>query len=230
MRLLALDTATSAVTVAVHDGTRVLARREVVDPRRHTEVLSALVAATLADAALEPSDLTDIAVGVGPGPFTGLRVGLVTARVMGHALGIDVHGVVSLDALAHAAAAGGARGQLVVATDARRREVYLARYVLPARAGCSVERVGGPEVVRPADVPEEVRALPCIGRGPCLYPEAFPQARQPLDVDAAALAEVALLRLRDGVGEDPGTEPLYLRRPDALTSAQRAGIPAPRGR
>ena len=75
MILLAMDTSTSAITVAVHDGSRVLAERSVIDARAHTEHLAPLIESVLGAAGLTPTDVTDVAVGVGPGPFTGLRVG-----------------------------------------------------------------------------------------------------------------------------------------------------------
>ena len=93
--MLALDTSTSAITAAVHDGERVVSSGAVLDPRRHTEHLAPLVERVLAEAGVAPAELTDIAVGTGPGPFTGLRVGLVTGRVLGWSTGAAVHGVCS---------------------------------------------------------------------------------------------------------------------------------------
>ncbi|HYN29483.1 MAG TPA: tRNA (adenosine(37)-N6)-threonylcarbamoyltransferase complex dimerization subunit type 1 TsaB [Dermatophilaceae bacterium] len=230
MLILGIDTSTSAVAVAVSDGTTVLARAERLDPRAHTEALAPLVRDVLTGAGATPADLTDVAVGTGPGPFTGLRVGLVTAAVLGHALGVPVHGLCSLDALAQAAVAGswsGAAGRprdVLVATDARRKEVYWARYAVRpdtgGRGAARARRLEGPHVDRPADLPEEVRALPTAGRGPLLHPALLPHAVGPLDVDAGVLLEVAVARL--GAGEPMPVEPLYLRRPDALTSAERA--------
>ena len=164
-------------------------------------------------------DLTGIAVGTGPGPFTGLRVGMVTAVTMGHALGIPVHGICWLDVLAQQAVASGrARGpRLLVATDARRREVYWATYAV---AEGRAEREDGPAVDRPAEVPTDVRALPTAGRGPVLYPDLFGPAAEPLDVDAGLLAAMAARGVADGLPMP--VEPLYLRRPDALTTAERA--------
>lgn len=228
MILLAMDTSTSAITVAVHNGRRVLAERSVLDARAHTEHLAPLLAEVLAAAGLAPADVTDVAVGVGPGPFTGLRVGLVTARTFAHALGVPCHGVVSLDALAHEAvrgATGGGMGELVVATDARRREVYWARY---RAEGDRVTRLTAPAVAHPADVADEVAGLPAVGRGALLYPEVFPQGVEPLDVSADALAEVALQQIADGV--EVGVDALYLRRPDAQPSAGvKSTLVAPRG-
>lgn len=222
MRLLALDTATSAVTAAVHDGTRVLASRAVVDARRTTELLAPLLARVLDEAGTAPDRITDVVAGTGPGPFTGLRVGLVTAETFAHARGIPVHGVCSLDALAAAAAGAGARGELLVATDARRKEVYHARY---ACSGTGAERLTDPAVTRPADLPEDVRALPTVGRGPLLYPDLLTAAPGDplLDVDAGELAALAVARL--AAGEEMPTEPLYLRRPDTAAPPGPAPVP-----
>ena len=218
MLILALDTATSAVTVAVHDGAHSLAESSTLGDRGHGEQLAPAIERVMADAGRDLGEVTDLVCGVGPGPFTGLRVGVVTARVLGLALGLPVRGVVSLDALAHAAvrdAGPPADGPLVVATDARRKEVYWAEYDV---AGADVVRRGDPEVSRPAELPARLRGRPGVGRGPVLYPEAFGPALPPLDVSAAALAELAAIRLRDG-GELLEPEPLYLRRPDARPSA-----------
>ena len=218
MRLLALDTATSAITVAAHDGTTVLAARSVEDARHHTEHLAPTIEAVLGDAGWSPRALSDIVVGTGPGPFTGLRVGIVTALTLGHATGARVHGVCSLDALARAAReAHPQETEVLVATDARRREVYWARY----RDGARVE---GPDVCRAAELPDALRALPTVGRGPLLYPDALADpltapGRPLLDVDAAALARVAVDGIR--AGSPMPTTPLYLRRPDA----QEPGAP-----
>lgn len=229
MILLAMDTSTSAITVAVHDGERALAERSVLDPRAHTEHLAPLIRDVLATAGLTPGEVTDVAVGVGPGPFTGLRVGLVTARVLAHTLDVPCHGVVSLDALAHEAVRDGSveGSELAVATDARRKEVYWAGYrVDEGRA----RRSGEPAVLHPADVPEDLRRLATAGRGPVLYPEVFARAVAPLDVSAAALAEVALAQLAEGV--EVGLDALYLRRPDAQPSATSKStlLPARGGR
>jgi tRNA threonylcarbamoyl adenosine modification protein YeaZ len=219
--LLALDTATAAVTVAVHDGSRVLAERTEVDARRHAELLAPLVAGVLADAGAARADLTVIACGVGPGPFTGLRAGIVTATVLGHTLGIPVHGVCSLDAIAEAAAVP-ADGQpvagFVVATDARRREVYWARYV-PGGAGAN--RVEGPRVSAPAEVPRA--GLPVVGPGGWLYPALLGPPHPPSQVPAGALAAVAVRALATGGAGLLPARPLYLRRPDAA-------VPGPRKR
>lgn len=222
MRLLAMDTATSAISVAVHDGERVLASRSVVDARRHTELLSPMLVEALDAAGTTPQEVTHVAVGTGPGPFTGLRVGIVTARTFAHARGLATYGVCSLDALAAAAAERGHAGDLLVATDARRKEVYWARYRCGAGAFVALDEPG---VCKPADLPGDVRSLPTLGRGPLLYPDLLPNGSDLLDVDAAALADVAAVRITAGV--DMPVEPLYLRRPDALAPAPPKSSLAP---
>lgn len=217
MLLLALDTATTAVTVALHDGDRVIAEESLVDSRRHAETLTPMIASVVASAGHRPADLTAVAAGVGPGPFTGLRVGLATAATLGLTLDLPVHGVCSLDALAHVVAgAAGAPADFVIATDARRKEVYWARY----RAdGGMAQRVSGmPQVSRPAELPDEIRALPAAGRGPVLYPECFAAALGPLDVPAGGLASYTVHALAQGHELLP-VQPLYLRQPDAKPSA-----------
>src|SRR5436190_3709267 len=128
------------VTVALHDGEEVLTERRSEQRMKHGEQLAPLIDAVLTGAGIARQDLTAIAVGVGPGPFTGLRVGLVTARTLGFVLEIPVYGVCSLDVVALEAALGGSPvgRQFAVATDARRKEVYLATYDDRGR------RVGGP--------------------------------------------------------------------------------------
>jgi tRNA threonylcarbamoyl adenosine modification protein YeaZ len=143
--VLALDTATPASTAAVAEvtdtGMRGLAERRTVDPRAHGELLAPEIARTLEEAGVRPRDLDAIVAGVGPGPFTGLRVGLATAASMGQALEIPTYGVCTLDALGLAAGPG----RVLVATDARRREVYWATYE-------NGKRTRDPDVSRPPDV------------------------------------------------------------------------------
>jgi tRNA threonylcarbamoyl adenosine modification protein YeaZ len=213
--LLAVDTATPAVTVALHDGSSVVAETTRVDARRHGELLLPLIDSTLREAGLKLDAVTGLVVGVGPGPYTGLRVGLATAETFGFALGVPVHGLCTLDALAYAAgtgagerAGGGIEGSFAVATDARRKEVYWARYD-DART-----RITEPAVDRPAEIAEQLAGLPVAGAGALLYPEAFPDARGPEHVSAAALASLAAEKLAAGTEFLPPL-PLYLRRPDA---------------
>ncbi|MFF5934266.1 tRNA (adenosine(37)-N6)-threonylcarbamoyltransferase complex dimerization subunit type 1 TsaB [Streptomyces sp. NPDC012508] len=205
MLLLAMDTATPAVTVALHDGDSVVAESRQVDARRHGELLLPAVDRVLKEAGLKLDAVTGLVVGVGPGPYTGLRVGLVTASTFASVLGVPVHGLCTLDGLAYAS---GIEEPFVVATDARRKEVYWARYEN------SRTRATDAAVDRPAEIAEQVAGLPVVGAGARLYPEVFPDARDPEHQSAGALAALAAERLAAGADFlDP--LPLYLRRPDA---------------
>lgn len=199
MLILALDTSTPAVTVALVAAGRVLGERCEVGVNRHGELLAPLIAQLLADTAVDRGAIAAVGVGTGPGPFTGLRVGLVTAAALADALGVPAYGVCSLDVLARG------RGEVLVATDARRREVYWATYD-PAGA-----RTAGPQVARPADVPTDGR--PILGPATTLYPDLLPGAAAwPRAADLAALVAQ---RAERGAPGDPLT-PRYLRRPDAV--------------
>jgi len=205
--LLTFDTASPRVSVALldagPDATRVAAEAVSEQTMRHGEQLAPLIERVLADAGVSRHDVTAVGVGVGPGPFTGLRVGLVTARTLGLVLDVPVYGVCSLDALAVEAVDTGAVAEpFLVATDARRKEVFLAAY---DAAGV---RVSGPVVDKPAAVASD---LPVVGEGATLYPEAFPRPVGP-QRPAAAWLGVALVEERVEL-LDP--DPLYLRRPDA---------------
>ncbi len=212
MLVLVLDSSTPAVTAAVveltDDRVDLRAERRTVDARAHGELLVPHVKAVLDDAGARPPDLAAIVAGLGPGPFTSLRVGLVTAAAMGQALGIPTYGVCSLDALGRAARTG----RVLVATDARRKEVYWAAYVDGVRET-------GPEVGRPGTQPPADRA---VGEGAERYADVL---GLPYDADllyppAADLAALAADRVR---AKAPGEQltPLYLRRPDAVEPGAR---------
>ena len=212
---LAIDTS-GGTHVAVLRGDAVLARAERADARGHAENLAPLVAAALDEAGLVPADVTGVAVGTGPAPFTGLRVGLVTAAAFAAVRGLPVHGVPSLEAWAlgsrEAAGASGAR-EVRVVTDARRREVYTARYAYDASAPGGLSVLEEPRVVLPAELAGTVADERAAGRvvaGPGLYPDVLGPSAGTFDV--AALALLATARAEAGVPTP--TEPLYLRRPD----------------
>ena len=209
--LLAFDTATPQVTVALHDGDDVVA--EVVSDRtmKHGEQLAPLISEVLTEAGIVRQDLTAIAVGAGPGPFTGLRVGLVTARTLGFALEIPVYAACTLDVLAVEAVASGIGGGFFVATDARRKEVYLASY------DSDGVRLEGPVVARPAEV---ATSMPVVGEGALLYPDAFPTPVGPVRPSAGWLARAVAEERVELM--DP--EPLYLRRPDAVEQAAQKKV------
>ncbi|UGY93155.1 tRNA (adenosine(37)-N6)-threonylcarbamoyltransferase complex dimerization subunit type 1 TsaB [Streptomyces gobiensis] len=213
MLLLALDTATPAVTVALHDGDRVLASSDQFDARRHGELLLPAVDRTLAEAGCALGAVTGIVVGVGPGPYTGLRVGLATATSFGAALEIPVHGLCTLDGIAYAA---GLDEPFLVATDARRKEVYWARYA-DART-----RTSDPAVDRPADIAERVAGVPAVGAGAVLYADTFTGVRTDLPEHQSAAALAALAAEKLAAADEEGflpPLPLYLRRPDAQVPA-----------
>ena len=207
--VLALDTSSPAVSAAlVHvgpDTAEVLAEHVVVDARRHGELLALGVRAVLDGR--PATDLGAVVVGLGPGPFTGLRVGLVTAATMADALDVPAYGVCSLDAVGE--------GERVVVTDARRKEVYWARYDASSR-------VDGPAVERPAELAERLRGSGArlVGAGAVLHRDAFAGG---LAVDdgvvhpsGPALVRLAVDRVRGGAPSEART-PLYLRRPDAVS-------------
>jgi tRNA threonylcarbamoyl adenosine modification protein YeaZ len=207
--VLGLDTATPACTVALAETAGDVTERAsavVVDARRHGELLTPLIQQVLAEAGVTVADLGAVVCGLGPGPYTSLRVGIVTAAALADAVGIPAYGVCSLDGVGPLPP-----GLVTVATDARRREVYTARYSDGVRSA-------GPDVIAPTlvayglEVGEQV-----VGSGAELYAEVFGAAYDPAGPrypDALRLVEVAA---RTGVLGGPVVplEPLYLRRPDA---------------
>jgi len=195
--VLALDTST-VVNVGIARGERVLATATVADRMAHAEQLMPLISDCLSDAGVWPRDLDQLIVGLGPGPFTGLRVGVATAQILSYVLKIELRGVCSLDVLA-AQFAGATSGDFIVATDARRREVYWAQY------GADGVRSGEPSVSRPSEVPP----LPAIGPAAELYSDQLSLVAGPRAMDPGVLAT------RGATLPDAGHEPLYLRHPDA---------------
>lgn len=213
--MLAIDTATPAITTGllrVPDGDRggapeLLAGRVTVDARAHAELLTPSIRAVLAETGAVAADVDAIVCGAGPGPFTGLRVGMVTAAAFGDALGIPVYPVCSLDAIAHEAGA-----PVLVATDARRREVYWARYDV----GCA--RVDGPHVQRPDRVPTAAAGRAAGAAAAALdLPAVAPEHPGPVGLVAVAAD------LHRGAPPPP-LHPLYLRRPDAVEPGGRKRV------
>jgi tRNA threonylcarbamoyl adenosine modification protein YeaZ len=218
--VLALDTATPAVTAGVVEvtpgATATRAVRVAHDARKHGELLMPAVLAACAEAGTTLQDVGAVVVGAGPGPFTGLRVGMVTAASLGDALDVPVHGVCSLDAIA-AEAVDGAGGPLLVVTDARRREVYWAAY------DATGTRTTGPHVESPASLLDRlpglgVTAAAGASAGALGLPVVPPSSPGP-----AGLVLCALDAVRSGVRPGP-LEPLYLRRPDAVEPGPRKPV------
>jgi tRNA threonylcarbamoyl adenosine modification protein YeaZ len=218
--VLAIDTATAATSVAVvalrPAGGQTLAQRQHVDPRAHGERLAPQISEVLTDAGVAPGRLTAVVAGTGPGPFTGLRVGLVTAAAISQALSIGRYGVCSLDGIGAATT-----GRALVATDARRQEIYWAIYV-------DGRRLTPPAVDRPGDLLATFAGHgvgAAYGEGALRYQEVLglPAADTARYPDPARLAALAAQRVVAGAPSEPLT-PLYLRRPDA--AAPRPAKPA----
>lgn len=230
---LALDTSGAIAVAVVDPDGAVRAGSTDTRTRHHAEVLMPMIDAAVRDAGITRADLTGVTVGTGPGPFTGLRVGLVTARVIADTLGVPVRGLCSLYAEAlpllearagRTTGGDGARdgettssAEVAVVTDARRREVYAARFTL---RGATPVLLDGPFVARPDAAAERLGAADAVvGTGTALYPDAFPDAGTDL-LRAENLVRAA--DLLEAAGEDlSSTDPLYLREPDAKVATAR---------
>ena len=203
--LLAIDTS-AGTSVAVVDRDRgVLAERSVEDTRRHAEVIGTLIIECLDVAAVAIEALSGVAIGMGPGPFTGLRVGVAAANAFAFGAGKPVVRVVSHDAVAFAYFAAGGSGALLVTTDARRHERYWSAYSGADEFSLPI-RVQGPGLRRPDELPEQV-----TGYG----------GYQRLDADWVSAASVGMLaeNLYLHGRAFAAAEPLYLRSPDVTPSA-----------
>jgi tRNA threonylcarbamoyl adenosine modification protein YeaZ len=217
--VLAIDTATPVVVTGVvelsdfSDATPVVrAERSELTTRGHAEILTTRILECLSEAGVSREDLDAVVVGEGPGPFTGLRVGMATGAAFGDALALPVFGVCSLDAIAVQAADV---PSLLVVTDARRKEVYWARYELG-------RRTDGPDVVAPASLAEQLDGTPIdAAAGSEGHTHLFGVAVHPATVPTpAGLVEVAAPALLAGTPPEALT-PLYLRRPDAVELKDR---------
>lgn len=214
--LLAWDTSTDQVTLALVDRDDVLAQRSGSGARRHAEVLTPLISELLSAAGVAGPDLEALVVGVGPGAYTGLRVGLVTAQTLAWTWGVDAVGVCSLDAVAvraavehHAACAHGLR----VVVDAGRGQVFAADYDGAGR------RRSGPVVGEPASLC--AAEVPVVGSAALRYPEACADVLPDEDVHSAPDASWLARGVAAGLIERRALTPLYLRQPD-VTVGPRA--------
>ena len=198
--LLAIDTS-AGTSVAVVDRDRgIIAQRAEQDTRSHAEVIGTLIVDCLAESAVPIAALSAVAVGMGPGPFTGLRVGIAAAQAFALGAGKPVVRVVSHDAIAFGRYAGEFTGPLLVVTDARRREVYWSAYSGADGHGLP-QRVGEPGLARPDDLPD---AVP----GYAGYERLDAQR-----VSAGSLGMLAETLFANG-RKFAGATPLYLRSPD----------------
>jgi tRNA threonylcarbamoyl adenosine modification protein YeaZ len=246
--ILAFDTSTALTTVAVTDGADVVAEERHLDARRHAEVLAPMLQDVLSRSGVGAAEVEAIACGVGPGPYTGLRVGIATALAVGTAWNRPVFGICSLDAIAAAALNAGATHPLGVASDARRKEVYWATY------GANGVRLAGPLVSSPIDIDPRVRSGSWAGHGVLAHTADFGPSIATDDDETSALlyphacwigrranallaagesvdSTVIPLVAHGGDGAATSTalhgmgllraQPLYLRRPDAIEVADR---------
>jgi tRNA threonylcarbamoyl adenosine modification protein YeaZ len=248
--IVVVDSATPAITAALASvsaaGVEMLAEAVTVDGRAHGELLAPAIASVLAEGGARPRDLDAVVAGLGPGPFTGLRVGLVTAAALADTLNIPAYGVCTLDALGWAAGPG----RVLVATDARRKEIYWAVYEdgvrlyepavgkpadllppngvgpLPDDASRSANGAGlspgGAGLVRggAGSLPSGVRAA--VGDGALRYADVLglPVLDEPRYPPASGFVALAADRVRTRMPTEALT-PLYLRRPDAVLPGAR---------
>ena len=192
--LLAIDTS-AGTSVAVVDGTRVLSEASDPGTRGHAEHIGTLIQSALAEAAVSPADITGVVSGMGPGPFTGLRVGIAAARAFAAGRGIPVHPVASHDAVAY-----GRSLPTLVVTDARRREVAWTTYNTVGPGGLPV-LLSGPHLAHPEELATSVDGYAAFDR------------IDATEISAASLGLVAGLLLTAGRSTGPD-QPLYLRAPD----------------
>lgn len=202
---LGVDTSTDICVGLARDGV-VVASERIDDRRGHAEKLMPLVQQTCQAAGITVSQVTEVAVGMGPGPFTGLRVGIVTGHTIASLAHSPLHGVCSLDVVARQWLQQPDRpqGEFLIASDARRKELYWARY------GADGMRIGEAQVGAPETLPE----LPLAGPGCTAFPDLFVHGG-PSTLDAGVLAA------RWAELPDAGKHALYLRKPDAVAPTTR---------
>lgn len=226
MRLLALDTATEASSVALLSGHSILARR-VETARGASQDLLALIEGLLGEAGCTLSMLDGIAASVGPGAFTGVRIGVSVAQGLAYGADLPVVAVSTLEALAQQAVSAGAE-RVLCCLDARMNEVYWECFAADPAIG--IRPQGGP-AVGPAGTVSVPFVAPFhgIGRGFQAHPSLAAALGAALAPGAAAalpdardMATLGALRLAAGLGVEPGRlEPLYLRDKVALTERER---------
>lgn len=213
---LTIDTSAGIVVGVARDNVGdvvELAQTTETNTRRHAENLAPMIEGVFAEAGISAPDA--IIVGTGPGAFTGLRAGLVTARTLGHAWNVPVYGLSSLEVLALAAVDAGANA-IVALIDARRREVFALR--ARAMGADDVEILTETEVAAPADVAEQLRRDPAVvvAASAELYPELGEERVTALQTPAVMTRLYLSRQSRIDAGETISldTEPQYLRRPD----------------
>lgn len=204
MNVLAIDTSVG-VSVAILRSNGELTQSQAVDHGMQGELTADLISQVVAKSGLAIAEVTDVVVGVGPGPFTGLRVGLVTASVFAHARGVPIHGICSLDAIAF-----DYEKPCVVVTDARRKELYWARY--------EGKRIDEPQVSKPEDLLAQFPNSEFVGPGALLYPDVI--SGKVLELKAGSLAKL----FASGTAQLVDVSPMYLRKPDAVEPTNRKSV------
>jgi tRNA threonylcarbamoyl adenosine modification protein YeaZ len=204
MNVLALDTSVG-VSVAILRSNGEVTQSQAVDHGMQGELTAELISKVVSDSGLKIEEITDVVVGVGPGPFTGLRVGLVTASVFAHAREIPIHGICSLDAIAFDYAK-----PCIVVTDARRKELYWARY--------EGIRIGEPQVSKPEVITAQFPDADFVGPGANLYPDFV--SGNLMELKAGSLAKL----FASGSAQLVDVSPMYLRKPDAVEPTTRKSV------
>ncbi len=204
MNVLAIDTSVG-VSVAILLSNGEVTQSQAVDHGMQGELTAELISQVIIGSGIEISEITDVVVGVGPGPFTGLRVGLVTAAVFAHARNIPIHGICSLDAIAFDYAK-----PCVVVTDARRKELYWANY--------DGKRTSEPQVSKPEDLFAQFPDSDFVGPGALLYPDFV--SGEVIDLRASSLAKLFV----SGSAQLVDVTPMYLRKPDAVEPTIRKSV------
>jgi tRNA threonylcarbamoyl adenosine modification protein YeaZ len=204
MNVLAIDTSVG-VSVAILKSNGEVTQSQAADHGMQGELTAELISQVVIESGLEISEITDVVVGVGPGPFTGLRVGLVTAAVFAHARNIPIHGICSLDAVAFDFGK-----PCVVVTDARRKELYWARY--------EGLRIGEPQVSKPEDLSRQFPDSDFVGPGAQLYAGSI--FGKVIELSAGSLAKL----FQSGSAHFVDVSPMYLRKPDAVEPTLRKSV------
>jgi tRNA threonylcarbamoyl adenosine modification protein YeaZ len=197
--LLSIDTSAGTSVAVVDFAAGVLAERNSSDTRSHAELIGKFIADSLAESRVSPYALSGVAVGMGPGPFTGLRVGIAAARAFAFGIDRPVVPIVSHDAVAF-----GQNGKLLVVTDARRREVNWSTYSGVDDVGIPIRR-DGPELARPAELVDVVPDFSSYRR------------LDAATISAASLGMLAETLFANGRPFAANTA-LYLRSPDVTVS------------
>ena len=200
--ILAIDTSVG-ISVAVHDGTETITELSSSQHGLQGELTAQYMQNALDSADCLAADITSVVVGVGPGPFTGLRVGITSALTFAHALGIPIHGLCSLDAIGFTNL-----NECIAITDARRKELYWAKYL-------NGIRVSEAAVNTPQEILELHPTADFIGPATGLYPDVI--NGQYVELQAGNLASL----FARGLGQSLQITPMYLRKPDAVPPTER---------